>query len=239
MSLNALVGNHLDYCNICLGVSRLLIFVSCNVFKIALLESLPTPVSTHTPLLSGSLSIGYLLKSVLYLRLPYWCTSFLHSGYPKYFAPFLKPSRHRIYNTRKSKADGGSLRSHTLPLHYISLLSILASALLYDATMIWNDLPDDVHSATSLHSLRKKLKTDLFEKAYPPIVFTPQPLRAVRVLFSPMVSGWAGGWWEKVCPGCISETVRCRKLILGRDIGLGCRCAASWCDLDLTCDLDL
>ena len=23
----------------------------------------------------------------------------------------------------------------------------------------------------------------------------------------------------KVCPGCISETVRCRKLILGRDIG--------------------
>ena len=25
-------------------------------------------------------------------------------------------------------------------------------------------------------------------------VFTLQPLRAVRVLFSPMVSGWAGGW---------------------------------------------
>ena len=29
----------------------------------------------------------------------------------------------------------------------------------------------------------------------------------------------AGGWQEKVCSGCISETVRCRKLILGRDIG--------------------
>ena len=40
------------------------------------------------------------------------------------------------------------------------------------------------------------------------IFFTPQPLRAVGVLFSPMVSGWAGGQWEKVCPGCISETVR-------------------------------
>ena len=35
-------------------------------------------------------------------------------------------------------------------------------------------------------------------------IFTPQPLRAVRVLFSPMVSGWAGGRREKVCPGCIS-----------------------------------
>ena len=31
--------------------------------------------------------------------------------------------------------------------------------------------------------------------------------------------GWAGGRREKVCSGCISETVRCRKLILGRDIG--------------------
>ena len=27
-----------------------------------------------------------------------------------------------------------------------------------------------------------------------------------------------GGRREKVCPGCSSETVRCRKLILGRDI---------------------
>ena len=46
--------------------------------------------------------------------------------------------------------------------------------------------------------------------------FTPQPLRAVRVL-----SGYGqgmGGRREKVCPGCISETVRCRKLIRGRDI---------------------
>ena len=58
-------------------------------------------------------------------------------------------------------------------------------------------------------------------------IFTPQPLWAVGVLFSPMVSGWAGGQAscrvggqrEKVCPGYISETVRCRKLILGRDIG--------------------
>ena len=46
-----------------------------------------------------------------------------------------------------------------------------------------------------------------------------------------------GGRREIVCPGCISETVRCRKLILGRDIGWGCRCATSWSDLDLTFDL--
>ena len=43
-----------------------------------------------------------------------------------------------------------------------------------------------------------------------------------------------GVWQLKVCRGCISETIRCRKLILGRDIGWGCRCVTSWCGLDLT-----
>ena len=28
-------------------------------------------------------------------------------------------------------------------------------------------------------------------------IFTPQPLKAVRVLFSPMVSGWMGGGEKK------------------------------------------
>ena len=36
---------------------------------------------------------------------------------------------------------------------------------------------------------------------------------------SERAGGRVGGRREIVCPGCISETVRCRKLILGRDIG--------------------
>ena len=39
----------------------------------------------------------------------------------------------------------------------------------------------------------------------------------------------------KSCPAYILETIMCRKLILGRDIGW--RCATSFCDLDLTFDL--
>ena len=50
------------------------------------------------------------------------------------------------------------------------------------------------------------------------VLFTPQPLSAVGVLFSPIMSGWAGGG-KKFCLACISETVRCRKLIRGKDIG--------------------
>ena len=35
----------------------------------------------------------------------------------------------------------------------------------------------------------------------------------------------------------MSETVRCRKLILDRDIGWMCRCAISYCDRGMTFDL--
>ena len=48
------------------------------------------------------------------------------------------------------------------------------------------------------------------------------------------MSGWAGRLQEIVLLGCISETIRYRKLILGRDVVWGCRCEMSWCDLDLT-----
>ena len=48
--------------------------------------------------------------------------------------------------------------------------------------------------------------------------FYPTDLKRCRgIVFTHSV--WIGGRREKVCPGCISETVRCRKLILGRDIG--------------------
>ena len=46
-----------------------------------------------------------------------------------------------------------------------------------------------------------------------------------------------GGRREEVCPACISETVRCRKLILVRTLVRGCRCTKSLHDLELTFDL--
>ena len=46
------------------------------------------------------------------------------------------------------------------------------------------------------------------------------PSFRVEYGFYPLVGRRVGGRREKVCPACISKTVRCRKLILGRDIGL-------------------
>ena len=61
---------------LCLVVSQPLIFVSHNVFKIVWLELLPKQLSIHTSVLLGRLSVGCLLNTVPYLRVPYWYTSF-------------------------------------------------------------------------------------------------------------------------------------------------------------------
>ena len=106
----------------CLGVSQLLIFVSCNVFKIVWLEFLPIPLSIHTSLLLGRLSIGCLLNTVPYLRLPYWCTN----SYIVVIQNILNLSLNLdiVFITHvKAKQMVGSSWSHTLPLQYLSLLS--------------------------------------------------------------------------------------------------------------------
>ena len=129
----------------CLKISQLLIFVSCNVFKIVWLELSPIPPSTHTSLLSGRFSIV------------------------EYFAPFLKP-RQSIYNTHKSQADGVFLEVPHFATSIYKSSKHFGLSFAYDAPKIWNDLPDDVRSATSLHSFRRKLKTYLFSQAYPPLL---------------------------------------------------------------------
>ena len=52
--------------------------------------------------------------------------------------------------------------------------------------------------------------------------FYPTALKCCRgIVFTHGVwmGSLAGGLREKICPGCTSETITCRKLILGRDIG--------------------
>ena len=59
------------------------------------------------------------------------------------------------------------------------------------------------------------------------IFITSQPLKVVQVFFSPMASGWAGAWQEKIsCLGCISESVIYRNCKLGEILvrGIGVQC---------------
>ena len=104
-----------------------------------------------------------ILKQLHWLRVKYRCMfktatlvyKFLHSGSPSYFQPFLSLSS-CSYSTRRSNPDRQYLTVPPFPF------------LCLDAPKIWNELPHDVHSAASVTSFRKKLKTYLFAKAYPP-----------------------------------------------------------------------
>ena len=82
---------------------------------------------------------------------------FLYSGYPKCFEPSLK-LKYCVYRTRQSQSDGLLLE---VP-YYVSIFKSkkhFGLSFVYDDPSIWNDLPDDVRSAKSRSSFRKKLQT--------------------------------------------------------------------------------
>ena len=152
---------------LCLGVSQLSIFISCNVFKIVRLELLPTPPSTHTSLLLGRFSIGCLLNAVPYSRLPYWCTNSNIVVIQNILHLFLNPDKVSITHA-KAKLMVCSLRPPHFATSVYKSSKLFGLSFAYNAPKIWNDLPDDAHSATSLHSFRRKPKTYLIAQAYPP-----------------------------------------------------------------------
>ena len=166
LAANALVGSRLDYRNSqfrsfsALDLCRL----QCVQNSLARIVANTTKYSHITPVRK---SLHWLpIKHHSIFKVALLVYKFLHSGHPKYFKPFLKP-RHSMYRTRRSQSQGVLLE---VP-HFASIYKSkkhFGLSFAYDAPMIWNDLPDDVRSAKSLSSFRKKLKTYLFEKAYPP-----------------------------------------------------------------------
>ena len=106
MAVNALVGSRFfDYCNSlfrslsALGLRKL----QCVQNSLARIVTNTTKYSDITPVrkIVHWLPIEHhsIFKTALLVY------KFLHCGYPKYFAPFLKP-RQSVYNTRKSQAGG-------------------------------------------------------------------------------------------------------------------------------------
>ena len=150
----------------CLGVSWLLIFISCNVFKLVCLELLPTPLNIHTSLLSGRLSIGCLLNTIPYSRLPCWCKSSNIVAIQN----ILRLSLNTIncdYNTYKSQADGVFLEvSHFVPSVYKSSKHF-GLTFAYDSPKIWNDMP-----LLSTHSEKSSKPVSLNKHIHPNFSFS-------------------------------------------------------------------
>ena len=103
-------------------------------------------------------------QALLYFQDGLLVSRLLQNGYLKYFEPI---PRHNVYKTRRGQSNGVMLDIQ----HFASIYKYtkhFALRFLYDAPVILNELPDDGHLAKSLYSFRKKLKTYLSVKTYPP-----------------------------------------------------------------------
>ena len=167
MAANALVGSQLDYCNsLFRSLSALdLRKLQCVQNNLARIVTNTTKYSHITPVRKILQWLPIEHRSIFKTALLVY--NFLNCGHPKYFSPFLKP-RQSVYNTRKSQADSVFLQIPHFATSLYKSSKHFGLSFAHDAPKIWNGLPDDVRSATSLHSFRRKLKTDLFAQAYPP-----------------------------------------------------------------------
>ena len=157
MDTNALFGSRLDYYNslfrslLALDLHKL----QCFQNSLARIVTNTTKYSHITPVRKTLHWLPIEHRSIFKIGL--LVCKFLHSGYQIYFVPVLKPIC-CIYKTCKSQADGVFLEvPHFVTSAYKST-KYFGLSFAYDVPKIWNELPDDVLSATPLHSFRKKLK---------------------------------------------------------------------------------
>ena len=152
---------------LCSEVCPVSISTNCKVFR--------TPLLVLLQIMIKYAHVTSILQKLHWLPVKYRCIfktatlvyKFLHSGSPSYFEPFLSFSS-CPYSTRHSHPDRQYL---TVPPFHSSVFKStkhFGHSFAFDAPKIWNDLPQDVRSETSVASFRKKLKTYLFAKAYPP-----------------------------------------------------------------------
>ena len=167
MAANALVGSRLDYCNSLLRslTANELRKLQCIQNCLARIVCKASKYSHATPIRKA---LHWLpIKQCCIFKTALLVYKFLHTGCPSYFSPFLK-TRRSPYNTRASKSGNLLLEIPQFIPSVHKSARHFGYSFAYDAPKIWNDLPDDVRSATSIHIFRKRLKSYLFTKSYPP-----------------------------------------------------------------------
>ena len=92
---------------------------------------------------------------------------FIHTGFPKYSAPYLCTYR-TIYNTRRSQSVANFLNVPKFQTTIHKSTKQFGFSFAFDAPTVWNSLAEDIRASPTIASFRKKLKTYLYAKAYPP-----------------------------------------------------------------------
>ena len=92
---------------------------------------------------------------------------FIHTGFPKYFAPHLS-TYCTTYNIRCSQSVANFLNVPKFEPTIHKSTKQFGFSFAFDAPTVWNSLTEDIRGSPTIASFRKKLKTYLYAKAYPP-----------------------------------------------------------------------
>ena len=107
------------------------------------------------------------IQSGLEFKLATLVYKFIHTGFPKYFAPHLS-TYCTTYNTRRSQSVANFLNVPKFQPTIHKSTKQFGFNFAFDAPTVWNSLPEDIRASPTIASFRKKLKTYLHAKAYPP-----------------------------------------------------------------------
>ena len=164
---NAFVSSRLDYCNS--------LFSSLSNVNLHRLQSIQ---NTAARIVTNSCKYTWI---TLVLRKLHWFPiqfrsefklatlvyKFIHTFFPKYFAPHLSTYR-TTYNTRHSQSVANFLNVPKFQPTIHKSTKQFGFSFAFDAPTVWNSLPEDIRASPTITSFRKKLKTYLHSKAYPP-----------------------------------------------------------------------
>ena len=109
---------------------------------------------------------------------------FIHTGFPKYFAPHLS-TYHTTYNTRRSQSVANFLNVPKFQPTIQKSTKQFGFSFAFDVPIVWNSLPEDIRASPTIASFRKKLKTYLYAKAYPPKLIFSYGYSVVPTCFCP------------------------------------------------------
>ena len=164
---NAFVSSRLDYCNS--------LFRSLSKVNLHRLQSIQNSAARIVTNLCKYTEITPLLRKLHWLPIQF-CSEFkmatlvykfIHTGFPKYFALHL-PTYHTTYNIRHRQSVANFLNVPKFQPTVHKLTKQFGFSFAFDAPTVWNSLPEDICASPTIASFRKKLKTYLYAKAYPP-----------------------------------------------------------------------
>ena len=145
----AFVSSRLNYCYS--------LFRSLSRFNLHRLQSIQNSAARIVTNLSKFTRVTPVLRKLHWLpvqfhsefKLATLVYKFIHTGFPKYFAPYLS-TYHNTYNTRCSQSVANFLNIPKLQPKIHKSTKQFGFSFTFDAPTVWNSLPEDIHALLPL-----------------------------------------------------------------------------------------